>query len=149
MNSRAACEYLIKKGFSIVSGGTDNHLFVVDMTNKGTDGTRIEALTTELSFAINKNTVPGDLKPLNPSGIRLGSPAMTTRGCKEADFVEIMKFLERATDIVNTMSKKAKSSKIKDFKETLQAELNNPEVAKLGADIKAFALQFPVPGGII
>ena len=47
------------------------------------------------------------------------------------------------------MSKKAKSSKIKDFKETLQAELNNPEVAKLGADIKAFALQFPVPGGII
>ena len=65
-----------------MSGGTDNHLFVVDMTSKGTDGSRIEALLTEVCFAINKNTVPGDSKPLNPSGIRLGSPAMTTRGCK-------------------------------------------------------------------
>ena len=46
MNSRAACEYLMNKGFSIVSGGTDNHLFVVDMTSKGTDGSRIEALLT-------------------------------------------------------------------------------------------------------
>lgn len=125
MNSRAACQYLLDKGFSIVSGGTDNHLFVVDMRNKGTDGTRIEALTTEIALSLNKNTVPGDNKPLTPSGIRLGSPAMTTRGCKEADFIDIMKFLERSTEIVNRIDKKAKGIKIKDFKETLQSELQN------------------------
>ena len=119
------------------------------MRNKGTDGTRIEALMTELSLAINKNTVPGDNKPLTPSGIRLGSPAMTTRGCKEADFIEIMKFLERSTEIVNKVEKKSKGSKVKDFKEALQSELQNSEITQLGKDIKYFAERFPVPGGII
>ena len=57
------------------------------MRSKGVDGSRIEVLTNELSIFLNKNTVPGDKSPMNPSGIRLGSPAMTTRGCKEADFV--------------------------------------------------------------
>jgi glycine hydroxymethyltransferase len=83
--------------------------------------------------------VPGDNKPLNPSGIRLGSPAMTTRGCKEADFIEIMKFLERAIEAVNKVSNKSKSNKIKDFKESLQSELENAEITALRKDIKAFA----------
>ena len=78
---------MISKGFSIVSGGTDNHLFLVDMRSKGTDGGRIEALMNEISLSINKNTVPGDKSALIPSGIRIGAPAMTTRGCKETDFV--------------------------------------------------------------
>ena len=60
-----------------------------------------------------------------------------------------MKFLERSTEIVNKISKKSKGNKLKDFKETLQNELSSPEVSQLGKDINSFALQFPVPGGII
>jgi glycine hydroxymethyltransferase len=86
-NIKTAYEYLQSRGYTIVSGGTDNHLFVADMRSKGIDGGRIEAVMNEISISINKNTVPGDKSALIPSGIRIGSPAMTTRGCKEADFL--------------------------------------------------------------
>jgi len=124
-NIRTASDYLLTRGFSIVSGGTDNHLFVTDMRSKGTDGGRIEAVMNQISIAINKNTVPGDKSALIPSGIRIGSPAMTTRGCKEGDFLQIMKFIERATDITNAINKTAKGTKLKDFKDALQADLHN------------------------
>lgn len=81
-NAKAGAEYLLKKNFSLVSGGTDNHLFTVDMRSKNLDGGRMEALMNHLSISINKNTVPGDKSALIPSGIRIGPPAMTTRGCK-------------------------------------------------------------------
>jgi glycine hydroxymethyltransferase len=74
---------LIENGYQIVSGGTDNHLILVDMKSKGVDGVRMELLTNEINIYINKNTVPGDRSALNPSAIRIGSPAMTTRGLKE------------------------------------------------------------------
>jgi glycine hydroxymethyltransferase len=69
-----------------VSGGTDNHLILVDLKNKGADGSRVECVFEMANIYINKNTVPGDKRPLYPSGIRLGSPAMTTRGCGLKDF---------------------------------------------------------------
>lgn len=94
-NSKAACQTLMDKGYRVVSGGTDNHLFTVDLSSKKTDGGRFEALANEISLTINKNTVPGDKSALVPSGIRIGAPAMTTRGAKEADFVEMMKFVDR------------------------------------------------------
>ena len=103
----------------MTSGGTDNHLWVADMRPKGTDGSRVETVLDHVGIAINKNTVPGDKSPLFPSGIRLGSPAMTTRGCKEADFIEIMKLIERATAIAVVIANKSTSTKLKDFKGTL------------------------------
>jgi glycine hydroxymethyltransferase len=86
------------------------------MRSKGIDGGRIEAVMNEISISINKNTVPGDKSALIPSGIRIGSPAMSTRGCKEQDFVQIMKFIDRATEIANAINKKAQGTKLKDFK---------------------------------
>jgi glycine hydroxymethyltransferase len=118
-NSKAAAEYMIQTGWRIVSGGTDNHLFLVDMKCKGTDGARMEALMTEVNLSINKNTILGDKSALIPSAIRIGTPAMTTRGCKEKDFIEIIKFIERVTVIVNDVNKKSKGSKLKDYKEAL------------------------------
>jgi glycine hydroxymethyltransferase len=76
---------------------------------------------SEVSISINKNTVPGDKSALIPSGIRIGSPAMTTRGVKENDYVQIMKFIERATEITNNINNKAKGNKLKDFKDALQS----------------------------
>ena len=132
----------------MVSGGTDNHLYTVDLRSKGTDGGRFEALATEISLAINKNTVPGDKSALVPSGIRIGAPAMTTRGCKESDFVESMKFIEGVVEIVNAVSKKSSGKKLKDFKDALKEELKgNADIEKLRKDISSFSQNFPVPGG--
>lgn len=82
-NAKAICDALMKKGLSIVSGGTENHCFSIDMRCRGLDGGRMEAVMDHLSISVNKNTVPGDKSALIPSGIRIGSNAMTTRGCQE------------------------------------------------------------------
>ena len=148
-NMQAGSEYLLNKGFKLVSGGTDNHLCLIDMRSKGTDGGRIQALTEHTLISLNKNTVPGDKSALNPSGIRIGSPAMTTRGCKTGDYIQIMKFLERVTEITNNISKKVPGTKLKDFKEALKGELENSEIISLRKEVEDFTKEFPVPGGNI
>lgn len=140
---------MLGKGYNLVSGGTDTHLFVADMRSKGVDGGRIEAVMSEIAISINKNTVPGDKSALIPSGIRIGSPAMTTRGCKENDFIQIMNFIDRATQITNDINKKAKGAKLKDFKDALQADSANADLINLRKEVHAFSDQFPVPGGLL
>ena len=119
------------------------------MRSKGIDGGRIEAIMNEISVSINKNTVPGDKSALVPSGIRIGSAPMTTRGCKEGDFVEIMKFIDRATAIANGINKKAKGTKLKDFKDALQENLASSDILTLRKEVNEFSKQFPVPGGLL
>lgn len=81
-NIQRSCEKLLSLNYKLVSGGTDNHLALIDMRSKGVNGSIMEALMNELKISINKNTVPGDKSALMPSAIRIGSPAMTTRGLK-------------------------------------------------------------------
>lgn len=89
-NINALSNKLIEKGFRIVSGGTDNHLILVDVSKKGITGKDAEYKLDEIGITVNKNTIPYDeLSPMITSGIRIGSPAMTTRGLKEKDFEEI------------------------------------------------------------
>ena len=72
--------------YKIISGGTDNHLCLVDLRDKKIDGSRVQILLDHCNIYANKNSVPGDKSALNPGGMRLGTPAMTTRGLKENDF---------------------------------------------------------------
>ncbi|NJN71396.1 MAG: serine hydroxymethyltransferase [Limnothrix sp. RL_2_0] len=89
-NAQAMANTLVARGFKLVSNGTDNHLMLVDMRSIGMNGKRADQLISEINITANKNTVPFDPeKPWVGSGIRLGSPAMTTRGLKETDFAEI------------------------------------------------------------
>ena len=94
-NAHALCESLIEEGFRIVSGGTDNHLMLVDvMSSVKMTGKDVEKLLDSIHITVNKNTIPFDTeKPFVTSGIRLGTPAMTTRGLKEEDFKEIGKII--------------------------------------------------------
>jgi glycine hydroxymethyltransferase len=86
VNAQALCARLTRKGFQIVSGGTDNHLMLVDLRNKGISGKEAEASLDRAGITVNKNAVPFDDKPpAVTSGIRLGTPMVTTRGMKEAD----------------------------------------------------------------
>jgi glycine hydroxymethyltransferase len=89
-NSQAMAAQLQARGFKIVSGGTDNHLMLVDLRSIGMTGKQADLLVSDVNITANKNTVPFDPEsPFVTSGLRLGSPAMTTRGLGEAEFVEI------------------------------------------------------------
>ena len=78
-------------GFTLVSGGTDNHLVLVDLRPQGLDGARVERVCELAGLSLNKNTVPGDKSALVPSGIRMGTPALTSRGLDEGDFEQVVR----------------------------------------------------------
>ncbi len=95
-NAKALSEELIKRGFKLVSGGTDNHLMLVDLTNKNITGKDAETALDEVGITVNKNTIPFDTqKPSIASGIRIGTPAMTTRGMKEEEMRTIAELIDR------------------------------------------------------
>jgi glycine hydroxymethyltransferase len=95
-NSRALAQALQERGYSILTGGTDNHLFLVDLTNKGLSGKQAEVCLGEASITVNKNLIPFDTRsPFEPSGIRVGVAACTTRGMKEPEMVQIAQFVDQ------------------------------------------------------
>ena len=82
-NSQALATRLVELGYTLVSGGTDNHLVLLDLRPKGLDGARVEAVLEKAEITLNKNSVPGDKSAIVPGGIRIGAPAMSTRGLVE------------------------------------------------------------------
>src|SRR6185437_9079464 len=98
-NARALAETLAAEGLRIVSGGTDTHLMLVDVFAKGILGSEAEAALGEAGITVNKNAIPYDVNPpLKPSGIRIGTPALTTRGMKEAEMRTIGKWIVKALE---------------------------------------------------
>ena len=96
-NAKVLAEELMKKDFKLVSGGTDNHLILVDLTNKSITGKEAEEMLDEVGITVNKNAIPFDKqKPNITSGIRIGTPAMTTRGMKEEEMERIAEFINDA-----------------------------------------------------
>jgi glycine hydroxymethyltransferase len=94
-NAKVLSEALIEKGFEIVSGGTDNHLMLIDVTKKGTTGKDAQLMLDEVMITVNKNGIPFDtLSPAVSSGIRIGTPAVTTRGMKEKEMLEIADLID-------------------------------------------------------
>jgi glycine hydroxymethyltransferase len=98
-NSKTLAEELVSYGFDIISGGTDNHLMLVDLTNKNVSGKKAERVLEEAGMTVNKNMIPFDTKsPFVTSGIRIGTPAVTTRGMKEEEMKKIASFINRAIE---------------------------------------------------
>jgi glycine hydroxymethyltransferase len=95
-NAKALAESLLNKGFNLVSGGTDNHLILIDLQNKKLTGKEAEHLLDEVGITVNKNAVPYDpQKPNVTSGIRIGTPALTSRGMKEKEMEIIAEFIDK------------------------------------------------------
>ena len=113
-NVKVLADTLQKEGFRIVSGGTDNHLILVDVKGSiGITGKDAEKILDSINITCNKNTIPNDSEsPFKTSGIRLGSPAMTTRGFKEKEFIEVGKIISLALknrdniDLLNELKKR-------------------------------------------
>lgn len=96
-NAKALATELMARGFNLVTGGTDNHLMVVDLTNKGVSGKQASLALDKAGITVNKNTVPFEPRsPFDPSGIRLGTPALTTRGMKEEEMGQIAAWIDEA-----------------------------------------------------
>jgi glycine hydroxymethyltransferase len=123
-NAKALAKELSGKGYQLVTGGTDNHLLLIDLTNKNVIGAEAEDALGKAGITVNKNTVPFDPRPpFSPSGIRLGTPALTTRGMKETDMIQVAEWIDKA---ITSRSD--------------EAILN-----KLSKEVQEFAKQFPLP----
>ncbi len=101
-NAQALAKELLAQGFALVSGGTDNHLMLVDVSVLGLTGKAVEQALDKAGISVNKNAIPFDKqKPMVTSGIRIGTPSVTTRGMKEAEMVQIARFIKRACDHID------------------------------------------------
>jgi glycine hydroxymethyltransferase len=111
-NAAVLAKTLQEEGFRIVSGGTDNHLMLVDLTNKGITGKTAQTVLDEVNITANRNTIPFEpLSPFVTSGLRLGTPALTTRGFKEADLQEVGKIIALVLSDAENEEKKAEARK--------------------------------------
>jgi glycine hydroxymethyltransferase len=110
-NAKTLAEALTAFGFQIVSGGTDNHLMLIDLRNKGINGKQAQLTLDEANITTNKNSVPYDTEsPLLTSGIRLGAPALTTRGFKEGEFKQVAKWIN---DVISAPNSESVRQKVK------------------------------------
>jgi glycine hydroxymethyltransferase len=122
-NARTLAAELVKRGFNLVSGGTDNHLMLVDFTGSEITGKVAEATLEEAGITVNKNAVPFDTRsPFVTSGVRIGTPATTTRGLKEPEMIRVAEWIDRALKNIG----------------------NGQELAAIKAEIRELCLQFPL-----
>jgi len=122
-NAKALANALMEKGYNLVSGGTDNHLMLIDLRNKNVTGKQAETALDKAGITVNKNAVPFDTQPpLITSGIRIGTPAMTTRGMKEEEMKIIAEFIDRVISNIN----------------------NEDVINKVKQEVKEFTSRFPL-----
>ena len=120
-NSKKLAEIFISRGFNLVTGGTDNHLILIDLRNKGITGRTAQNRLEKFGIAVNKNTVPNETeKPTITSGIRLGTAAITTRGMREHEMVKIGNYI---ADILS--ASKDELEKLSYIKEKIKALLKD------------------------
>jgi glycine hydroxymethyltransferase len=136
-NSRTLCQEMQDRGYTIVTGGTDNHLFLVDLKNKGINGARAEKVLEHVGISVNKNTIPGDKSALSPSGIRIGVPAVTTRGMLESDMKQIAQFIDAA--IKEAVQLSSAGSSLQEFVSSFAGSTVLQEIKK---QVEQFAGQF-------
>jgi glycine hydroxymethyltransferase len=145
-NAKALEEEFKTLGHKLVSDGTDSHMVLLDLRAKSLDGARVEAVLEQINIACNKNSIPGDKSALTPCGIRIGAPAMSTRGMGEEDFKRIARYI----DTTITLCKKIQgdlpkeANKLKDFKAKVASD-TVPEILELRKEIAAWASTFPLP----
>jgi len=142
-------------GYTIVSGGTDNHLVLIDLKDKGIDGARVERILELVGVAANKNTVPGDKSAMKPGGLRMGTPAMTTRGFQPEDFKRVADVVHRAVEITKRLDGVAKEaaekagrknpSSVNAFREHVGEGEEISEIVQLRKEVEDWVGTFSLP----
>ena len=135
------------RGYKLVTNGTDNHMVLLDLKPLSLDGARVEAVLEQVNIACNKNTTPGDKSALTPCGIRIGAPAMTSRGMGEKDFDRIVGYIDQCIKLCQKIQAELpkEANKQKDFKAKVAGGREIPEILELKKEIAAWAGAFPLP----
>ena len=141
-NAAALGAKLVSMGYTLATGGTDNHLVLWDLKPQGITGSKFEKVCDAVCITLNKNCVPGDRSAVTPGGVRIGAPALTTRKFVESDFEQIAVFLDRALKIALDIQTKS-GPKLVDFVALLE---NNADIEALKLEVNKFATSFPMPG---
>ncbi|MBF8249836.1 MAG: putative glycine/serine hydroxymethyltransferase (GlyA) [Candidatus Levybacteria bacterium] len=145
-NAKTLAEELIKFGFNLISGGTDNHLLLIDLTNRKVNGA-VAALSLEIAgIIVNKNAVPNDqMPPFYPSGIRLGTPALTTRGMKEKEMDKIAGWINDViVEASNNLMPDNKEARKEFWKKFKQEIVGNKKLLTISKEVKALCSKFPI-----
>lgn len=145
-NAKALEIELKALGHKLVADGTDSHMVLVDLRLKNLDGARVEAVLEQVNIACNKNSIPGDKSALTPCGIRIGAPAMTSRGLGEEDFERVARYIDTCVNLCKQIQSALpkEANKLKDFKAKVASE-EVPEILSLRKEISEWASSFPLP----
>merc|ERR1712232_808108 len=135
-NAKVLAETLMAKGHKLASDGTENHLILWDVRPHGLSGGKVEKVCEAASISCNRNAVHGDVSALSPGGVRIGTPAMTTRGCGIEEFKKIGEYLDRCCQIALKIQA-VKGKKLKDFEEGLS---ENPDIIALKKEVEEWTL---------
>merc|ERR1719189_1051197 len=146
-NAKAVASGLINLGYNIITGGTDCHIVHLDLKKSpgGLSGGKGEFILESVGISCNKNTVPGDKSALNPSGIRLGTPAITTRGLDISHMDQVVKFIHSAIELAVEIQHSS-GPKLVDFKKYLVNEKFTGKIESLQKEVEVFASKFRLPG---
>jgi glycine hydroxymethyltransferase len=141
-NAKTLADDLMKRGYKIISNGTDNHIVMMSCIDKGLTGSKFEYACDQVHITLNKNTIIGDKSAITPGGIRIGTPAVTTRGYNQQDMGEVARFLDELFKISLDVQA-TKGKKLTDFKAGL---VDNAALNQLGDEVHKFSVQFDIPG---
>merc|ERR1711966_7588 len=137
-NAAALAGVLTGKGYKLATNGTENHLLLWDLRPLGLTGSKVEKVLEELHITLNKNAVHGDVSAMAPGGVRIGAPAMTSRGLKEKHFEQVGEFLHRGVQLTLEVQSKS-GKKLVDFLSALKEKENAEKLAALRAEVEAWA----------
>lgn len=141
-NAKVLADELQKRGHKLITDGTDNHLLLMSTINKGLTGSKVENACDAVHITLNKNTIIGDKSAITPGGVRIGTPAVTSRGFLEDDMREVGRFIDEAMKISSKIQEE-KGKKLKDFKLGLK---ESEDIKQLATEVNCFASQFEIPG---
>ncbi len=166
-NAQALSDGLVLRGHKIATGGTENHLLLWDVRGSGLTGNKVEKVLDMVSITTNKNSLPGDVSAINPGGVRLGTPALTSRGFGTDDFNKVAEFLDRGYNIAVEAQKiaekelksrqeagdedalKKKKAMLKDFLAVFKSNSDTQSaVSNLKQQVEEFASSFRMPGEV-
>jgi len=145
-NAKALEAEFKELGYKLVADGTDSHMVLVDLRPQSVDGARLETVLEQINIACNKNSIPGDKSALTPFGIRIGAPAMSSRGLGEEDFKRIARYIDTSVKLCQKIQADLpkEANKLKDFK-AVAANDSVAEIVKLRQEIAGWASSFPLP----
>lgn len=156
-NAQVLAKELIQRGHTIATGGTENHLLLWDVRGLCLTGNKVEKVLEMVHITTNKNSLPGDISAVNPGGVRLGTPALTSRGFNEQDFVQVAEYIHRGCEIAQKAQALAeqqgddgeskKKILLKDFLHVFDTDTSiQEEIQALREEVSNFAMKFPIPG---